>query len=449
MNTIQKRDLILNGNMNKVILTIAAPIMFNNLIQTVYNLTDTLFVSKIDDISVGAMTLVWPIIFFIMSLGLGISVGGSSIISQHVGADDYDSATDIAGQLITFSVIFSIILGCIGYLLAPSIVSILGATGDMYLAASTFLKIILLGMPTMFLMFAFNSIRQGFGDTMSPMIIGVLSVIFNIILDPIFIFVFDMGIAGAAYATVLARGVFAIIAIYRLFLPSNEHPIHISHLNLNIKLLKRILKIGLPSSIGQSTAALGFSVLNFFILTYGNDTITAFGIGNRVNSLILMPAMGVGNALIPIIGQNLGANNLERAKSAVKQSAILSTIFLSFGAVLMFNLSEYIISAFSSQENIVKLSVHYLHWISAALPLMGFFQILIGTFQGSGHTISAMFITMGRLWLLRIPLIIMFKNYSEFGSSGVWYAMVLSNGIICLIGFAIFKTGRWQQKIIK
>ncbi|MCT4663058.1 MAG: MATE family efflux transporter [Tissierellales bacterium] len=448
MNSSDKRQMILSGNMNKVLLTLAAPIMLNNLIQTIYNLTDTWFVGQIDEIYVGAITLVWPVIFFVMALGLGIAAGGSTLISQYIGSEDYDKATKISGQMIFFSIVFSIIFGILGYLLAPTLVSLFGAEDKIYHASTTFLKIILAGMPTMFLMFSYNSIRQGFGDTFKPMIIGGLSVGLNILLDPIFIFVFNLGIAGAAYATVLARGIFAIYAISTLFKSTSEHKLHINDLRPDRILLKEILRIGLPSSIGQSTAALGFSVLNFFIISYGDSTITAFGIGNRINSLVLMPAMGIGNALIPIIGQNLGADNLPRAKEAIKQSAILSTVFLVIGGCTIFLLSESIVRQFAESQHIVDLSTNYLHWISAGLPLMGFFQILIGVFQGSGHTKSAMIITMGRLWLVRIPLIILFKTFTAWESNGVWYAMVLSNAIICIVGFSIFKTGRWQKKII-
>jgi len=448
MNSVDKRQMILEGNINKVLLTLAAPIMLSNLIQTIYNLTDTWFVGKADEIYVGAITLVWPVIFFVMALGLGIAAGGSTLISQYVGSENYKKAVKVSGQMITFSVIFSIVFGIIGYFIAPSLVKLFGAQDKIYYAASSFLRIILAGMPTMFLMFAYTSIKQGFGDTFKPMIIGGLSVGLNIILDPIFIFVLDLGIEGAAIATVLARGIFSVYAIYTLFKKNSEHPLHLKDLYINKSVLKDIVKIGLPSSIGQSTAALGFSVLNFFIISYGDSTITAFGIGNRINSLVLMPAMGIGNALIPIIGQNLGADNIKRAKLAIRQSAILSTVFLAVGGSLIFIFSENIVRQFANSDSIVKLATNYLHWISAAIPLMGFFQIFIGVFQGSGHTKSAMLITMGRLWLLRIPMIIIFKNFTNWGSSGVWYAMVLSNAFICMVGFIIYKTGKWEEKVI-
>ncbi|MGF7057810.1 MATE family efflux transporter [Brassicibacter mesophilus] len=449
MDYLEKRDLILNGKMSRVILLLSGPIMLNNFIQTVYNLTDTFWVSRLGSTEVAAITLVWPVIFFVMSLGMGMSIAGTALISQYTGAHSLDEATDVAGQLLSFSIILSIILGALGAFFTPYIVSGMGGEGQLFDNATEFLRIMFMGLPTMFLFFIFSSIKQGQGDTITPMIYGALSVGLNIILDPIFIFIFDLGIAGAAIATIIARGIFSFYAIYRLFTKTTGIHLKISDLHLNKQVLLKIIKVGIPSSIGQSTAALGFIVLNMFIISFGKSTMAAFGIGNRINSLILMPAMGIGSALSTIVGQNLGAENIERAKKAVKTSVGLTTIFLVAGGILIFSTSSNIISLFNPDPEVFSQGTHYLRLISAALPFMGFFQIFIGTFQGSGHTFSAMVLMMGRLWGLRIPLILIFKTFTNLGTNSVWYAMVLSNGIICLVGYAIYSTGKWQKKVIR
>ncbi len=449
MEYSEKRDLILNGKMTKVIFTLSGPIMLNNLIQTIYNLTDTYFVSKLGDTQVAAVQFVWPVIFFMMSLGLGISIAGTSLISQYTGSDDTKNATKIAGQIISFSIIFSIILGIIGGMLAPKIVETMGGKGLLLENASSFLRIIFFGMPTMFIFFAFNSIKQGQGDTITPMKFGALSVGLNIALDPIFIFVLNLGVSGAAIATVLSRGIFCIYAVYTLFTKTDGIHLNKELLIINKDVLNKVIKIGLPSSIGQSTAAFGFTILNIFIYSFGESTMTAFAIGNRINSLVLMPAMGIGNALATIVGQNLGADNIKRAKNAVKTSAVLTTIFLLAGGSILFVFAEHLVDLFTDSPIVLSQGTYYMRLIGAAMPLMGFFQIFIGTFQGSGHTVSAMILMMGRLWGIRIPLIIIFKNHTNLGSNSVWYAMILSNAIICIVGFGIYLTGRWQKKVIK
>ncbi len=444
----KKRELILEGNMAKVILGLAGPIMLNNFIQTIYNLTDTFWVSQLGGTDLAAMTLVWPVIFFMMALGIGINIAGTSLISQYTGANRKKEATLVAGQLISFSFLFSFILGIIGFLFAHLIVSKMGGEGSLLNSAVQYLRIIFLGMPVMFIFMAFTGIKQGQGDTYTPMKFSAISVVLNMLLDPIFIFTFDLGISGAALATVLSRGLFSLYAIYTLFYQENGIKVKPHQLKIKTSLLSKILKIGMPSSIGQSTAALGFIFLNVFIISFGKSTLAAFGIGNRINSLVLMPAMGIGNALATIVGQNLGADQISRARKAVKTSTLMTTAFMVGGAIILYPLIPYIMNFFTDEREIVNQGINYLRLITLSLPLMGFFQIFIGTFQGSGHTIMAMIIMMGRLWALRMPMILLFKTYTDWGSNSVWYAMVLSNAITCLIGYAIYLTGSWEKKVI-
>ena len=283
----------------------------------------------------------------------------------------------------------------------------------------------------------------------TPMMIGGASVILNMILDPIFIFVWHMGISGAAIATVISQAIFAVYAVSLLFLKDSGIRIKGKDLKWDKAIVQKIIRVGLPSSIGQATTAFGFTILNVFLITFGETTLTAFAIGNRVSSLIMMPAMGIGSALATVVGQNLGAENVSRAKEAVKTSTLLTTTILVIGGLIMWPFSKAIVSAFATKAVVIESSTEYLKMIIISIPLMGFFQILVGTFQGSGHTMSAMVIMMGRLWGLRIPMVFALSKWSNFEPSSVWYAMILSNLIICVIGFLIYLTGNWQHQIIK
>ncbi|HAE41587.1 MAG TPA: MATE family efflux transporter [Clostridiales bacterium] len=445
-----KRNMILNGNMAYVILTLATPIMINNFIQTVYNIADTYWVSRIGDTQVAAITLVWPIIFLMISIGMGVSIAGTAIISQYIGAGLLKKAEIVAGQVISISFLISTGIGLFGAVFASSIVSAIGGTGELLSEAVGYLQVIFIGLPTMFLFFSFTAIKQGQGDTLTPMKYGAVSLLMNIILDPIFIFTFNLGIRGAAIATVLSRGIFALYAIYRLS-TTNDGSIRISKrlLKPNIKDSKTLLSIALPSSLGQATEAFGFTILTMFVLSFGESTVAAFGITNRINSLVLMPAMGIGNALATIVGQNLGADNIERSKQAVRTSALLSTGFLVTGGMLILLSADSIIGLFTNSSDVLSQGTYFLKLITLGLPLMGFYQIFIGTFQGSGHTVMAMIVMASRLWLFRIPLVIFLKSITELGEKSIWYAMILSNVLICLVAFVVYQSGRWQKKVIQ
>jgi putative MATE family efflux protein len=447
MDYVEKRKLILEGNINKVILSLATPIMLNNIIQTTYNLADTYWVSKMGDIQVGATAFVWPVIYLVISLGMGINVAGTALISQYIGANEKEKGRDVAGQIVSFALIFSLVLVLIGYGFTPNIVRFMGAEGELFENSKIYLSVMFFDIPFLFITSIFTAIRQAQGDTVIPMIINAGGAVLNIILDPIFIFTFNMGIAGAAIATVLSKAVFTIYIAFALFKKNDGIYLTYNHLKIKPKLLKKILKVGVPSSLGQSGEALGFIVLNMFIVSFGDDVITAFGLGNRINSIFMMPAMGIGGSLASIVGQNMGAGNMDRVKKAFKSANIMSVSILIVGGIIMFFTSTQLLSLFSKSPNILKEGSYYLKILAIASPLMGIFQVCVGTFQGSGHTLYVMIMELTRLWLIRIPLIVIFKNYTNFGSASVWYAMVISNLVICIIGILLYRSGKWQKKV--
>ena len=446
----KKSELILKGPILKAILTLSLPIMISNLIQTIYNLTDTYFVSKLGTSQMAAMQITFPIIFLMISLGAGLSVGGIALISQYVGAKRIEDAKRVAGQLVTASLIISVFVSIIGFLFAERLLIIMNAEGDLLKYATQFTRIMFLGAPTMFITFAFNGMKQGQGDMITPMLVSGGSVILNIILDPIFIFVFDWGIQGAAAATVLSRGLFNILALYLIF--SKKHntlKIERKDLKLNKEYLGKIAEVGAPAAFGQGTTALGFAVMNAFIISYGETIVTAFAIGNRWNSLILMPAMGIGGALSTIIGQNIGAGNVKRASKAFFTSIMFSTSIMIAGGFIMWFFTKGLVQIFTDDVFIIKEASAYLKLIIMTLPVVGMFSCLTGLFQGSGHTLSAMFISMGRLWLLRIPMILLLRVLNIQDATYIWYAMILSNVIIVSIGLIMYSTGKWKVPVIK
>lgn len=445
-----RSEMILKGSITKTILTLSLPIMASNLIQTFYNLTDTFFVSKLGTSQMAAMQVTFPLIFLLISLGAGLSVGGIALISQYIGAGDRKDARMVAGQLLTASFIGSIFVAVVGFALSEHILRLMNAEGDLLKHATTFLRIMFLGAPTMFITFAFNGIKQGEGNTFTPMLISSFSVILNIALDPLFIFVFDLGIGGAAMATVLSRAIFNVVAIFILF--SKKHDtlgLQVKDLKPNLQFLEQIISVGMPAALGQATTSIGFAVMNSFIITYGDSIVAAFAIGNRISGLIFMPAMGIGGALATIIGQNIGAGQLKRANQAFLSSVGLASAIMVAGAAVMFFFTDGLVGIFSDDPYIINEGSYYLKMILITIPLFGFFNCLTGLFQGSGHTISAMVINMGRLWFLRIPMILMLDHFNMHNPKYIWYAMVLSNFIIVFVGLAMYLTGRWKRPVIK
>lgn len=450
MKDKSKKELILNGNMYKAIIALAFPIMINNLIQTLYNLADALWVNKLGSVEFAATSFVWPVIYLFISIGFGIFIAGTSILSQLVGSDRNKLANEYSAQLVAISMILSVIFSALGFLLTPYIVKFMGATGRFYDLSTTYLKWSLLDLPFMFLFFNINSIMSAEGNTVTPTILSAISALLNAILDPIFIFTLDLGIAGAAIATIISKIIIAVVGIYVVKKKDSLIRPDFRNFKFDKEKIRKILKVALPSSVGQSGSALGFIILNRFIASYGTSTVAAYGMVNRITSLITQATAGIGAGLTTIIGQNIGASKFDRVIEAFRKALVFTWTMGITGCVLIIMNNEFIIDLFMGGRQDIDIIVQaseYLNYSALFIPLMGMFGVLQGLFQGSGHTRYSMYMEVSRLWFVRLPMIIFFKNYTDLGSTGIWIAMSVSNLIVCIYGYLIYKTDRWKNRL--
>lgn len=447
-----KSELIQNGDVYKVLLTLSIPIMINSIIQTLYNLVDGVWVSRISSVHFAAVSFVSPINFLFIALGMGLSVAGTSLLSQLLGAGRFKDAKEYTSQLMAASFFLSVVFVIIGVATSSYIIRYMGGEGYFADLSNTYLRISFLDLPFMFLYFNVNSIMNSQGNTVTPTILSAISALINVVLDPIFIFTFDMGIAGAAWATVLSRIVLALLGIRAVFKEDNYLKPTFRGFKADKNILMEIVRVGLPASIGQAGASVGFMFLNGFIVSYGTATIAAFGMVNRITSLVIQPAMGVGAALTAVVGQNLGARRSDRATESFKEASKLALYIGVIGGVLMFVFNEQIVNFFiqsKDEPEVIMQGMTYMKYIAFSMPLMGIFSVLQGIFQGSGNTKYSMAMEIGRLWAVRLPMILIFKNFSDFGPSGIWFSMSFSNLIVCIYGLWVYKVHGWNRKAIK
>lgn len=446
---LSKEQLILKGPLTTAILTLALPIMLNNLIASLYNLGDAYWVAKLGDLEVATINFVWPVSFLTFSIAMGISVAGSTMVAQFIGANNEKAARTTAQQLYIFGVLFGLFSSVLGWLVSPAVIRLMNATGPLYDNSVLYLRILFIEMPFLFLMNIFFSLNQATGDTVTPTAVNGASAILNILIDPIFIFVLDMGIAGAAWATVLSKVPFALYGVYRL--STKEGPTHIKLFDLRIDKdkMSELIRIGAPASLGTSGMALGFMVLFSMFASFGTDALTAVSIGNRLNGLAFMPAIGIGAALSTITGQNLGAGNVPRIREAFRRSLLLSTILLAFTCGILGFFPRPLLGIFSQTPGVLNMGSTYLRTLALTTWTIGFFNCALALFNGSGHTKFSMFLEAGRLWLLRMPLILLLSDFLGMGVDGIWYSVGLSNVIAASIAFALTFTGIWKKPNVK
>ena len=445
--------MVLEGNLYKGLLILSLPIIFNNFMMTLYNLVDSYWVGKISntDLEVGAVGGVFPVTHMIIAFGMGIYVTGVALMSQNIGADNKKQANFIASQSFGFAMMLGIVMMIGGLFLIPNIVGgMMGFKGETYQLGVDYLSILFFEIPFIFGLLIFSGMRQAYGDTITPVIFTVGSVILNIILDPIFIINMDMGVKGAAFATVLSKAVIVPFWLFIAFFDKKSIHLNLKDMLPDPKTIKKIVKIAIPASFGQSINAAGFVVLQVFVYGYGAATLSAFTITNRINSLAMMPAMGVGSALAFYIGQNIGNQNYERARKAFRACITMTIGFGLFGMIfmLMDSTGDFMIKLFLKEEETIHLAGYFITFVAFNIPLMGIFQSLMGVFQGSGKTGYGFILTVSRLWVVRIPMIYILQRYTDIGSITLYIAMITSNVIIITIGFILYYKGDWEKRII-
>ncbi len=448
-----KQPQLTEGPILRTLFRLAWPIMLSNFAQTLYNLIDALWLGRLGKEALAAPTLAWPIISLMISIGAGLGVAGTALVAQYTGAKAHGEAEHAAGQAFLFLLAAGVLLGLGGFLATGPILRLMGPEPEVFLLAKGYMQIIFASLPTMFLFFAFNALLQGWGDTMTPMKLSFASVGLNILLDPLLIFGFGpfprWEVAGAAAATALSRGLLAGYAAWLLFSGRVGIQLRLRALVPELRMLLKLVRIGLPASVGQSGTALGFSVLMGIVARFGTATIGAFGIGQRVIGLAMMPAIGLGQATTTMVGQNLGGEEPQRAETTAW--AGLGAIFaiLAAAGILAFALRHEFVRAFIADPEVIAHGAELFQIVALTLPFVGALQVIIGAYQGAGKTMYSMFFSLFRLWGLRIPLAYWLGEGLGWGSRGIWWAMNLSNLGAALLAFGFFLTGNWKERLIR
>ncbi|RLF80988.1 MATE family efflux transporter [Thermococci archaeon] len=445
------RQEIVEGNIEKTILKLAYPLIINNMVQVLYNLTDTFWLGRLGTEELSAPGTAWPLVWFFMSIGMGFATAGFAFVSQYIGAKDYEKANKAAGALYSLMMFFALLVALFGLLIAPFALKFMKVTPEVYPYALGYIRVIFIGIPFSFTLFAFNFLLRAVGDTKTPVKINMFTVFLNIVLDPLLIFGWSgfprLGVIGAAVATMFSNSVGSLIGGYMLF--KEKVGIHLTLENLRPQwdFYAKIFRVGLPSSVGFSTDAFGFVVLTRIIYIYGTVAFATYTIGNRLTNFMFAIANGISQAMGTMVGQNVGAEKYERAKKIAEKAMLTNLIILTIGTAIVVVFRAQIFGFFIKDGRVLAESAKFVRYFAFSLPFFGIFSAVSNVFQSSGHTKKSMLLGMIRLWVLRIPLAYNLGRLMA-DTTGVWLGMGLSNFLAALIGFIWFLKGSWMKRII-
>ena len=446
----QKTRLITEGPIVKSLFLIAWPIVFANTLHTAYQLIDTFWVGRLGAPAVAAVSVSFPMLFFLLGFGFGLSIAASVFVAQFAGARRHEMVNHVTAQTILMVVVISLLLSVVGYYTAPSVLRLIGIGPDIFADTIRYLRISYIGLIFSYGFILFQSILRGIGEVRFPLYVIIATVLLNAILDPLFIFgwgpVPGFGVSGAAYATLITQGIAAVVGIGVLF--GGRYGIRLKAADFipDWRFIHEAVKVALPASIEQTTRTLGSIMLTFLATGFGTVSLATLGLGMRIMSFVFIPAFGLGMATTTLVGQNIGAGNILRAEQAARLSGWVGFWSLNVFAVLFYLFAEPLVRLFvPADEALVASGVEFVSIATISFGVIGAQQALLGAFRGAGGTMSAMAISLVTQWILQFPVSYILCMHTPLGVAGIWWGFPIANIIATILTVIWFQYGTWQD----
>ncbi|MCT4633841.1 MAG: MATE family efflux transporter [Firmicutes bacterium] len=436
---------------SKLIIRLSIPATIGMIINALYNVVDTIFIGRgVNSLAIGALAICFPIQMILSSLAQMVGIGSASIISRSLGEKNKSYADEIAGNSIILILMINILFSTIGLIFLDPILSLFGSTTEILPYAQDYMKIIFLGNIYYGLVVSYNNIIRSEGKAKTSMALVMIGTGLNVILDPIFIFGFKMGIQGAAIATILSQFITLIFVLNYIVRGNSSLNIKFENLKLNVKNSKEIMKIGVPSFVRQVGGSVLAIVVNNSLKFYGgNIAISAFGIANRVLMFIFMPMFGIVQSLQPIVGFNYGAKKYDRVKEATLLSIKTIIVLSSIGWLIIQLFSPYIIRIFTPDIQVIPTGILIIKTITFAIPVVGIQIIGTTIFQALGKSKPAMILSLLRQFIMLIPMILILPLLMDNGVFGIAVSYPISDVISTVISlFLIRHEFREMDKIM-
>lgn len=433
MKTQNRSEMLTNEKIGALLIKLSLPAIVSMFVHAAYNTVDMIFIGRWGGtLGIGAISVVLPIVFLITAVTQTIGIGGASLISRQLGAKDLKGAGLTLGNMILLSILLGVMTQLVGIFTLVPLLRAYGTTEALVPLASQYFQIILLSGPFMtFSMIANNAVRAE-GNAKMAMLTIMASVILNIILDPIFIFVLKMGIRGAAIASVISMVFTSIVMLVYLVTGRSEIPISRDILRLKFATIKEMLSVGASTFVRVGSMSLMVAILNHTLSDYGGETgIATFGVIFRLLLFIFMPITGLTMGLQPVVGFNYGAGQFSRVRQSIILTIIASTIIATIGFFIVFLFPETIMKIFSKDPKLVAAGKDALRICMIFLPLTGSQAVGAAFFQSLGKAMPALLLSLSRQVLVLIPLILILPHF--LGLYGIWVSFPVADLITFII----------------
>ena len=432
--------------MLRLILSMSLPTMFSMIIQAMYNIVDSVFVSSLGQDALTALSLAYPLQLMTISVAVGTGVGINSFISRRLGEKNQELANNGAANGIFISIISWLVFLLVGIFLTVPFFKLFNPTPGVMKYGVDYTSIILIFSVGVMVEIAIEKVLQATGNMIFPMIFQLIGAVSNIVLDPLFIFGIGpfsrMEVAGAAVATVIGQILAMLFAIYIFFFKKHAVQVHVRNFKPSLKIIKNIYAVGFPSIIMQSISSVLVVGLNAILMGFSEAAVSVHGIYYKMQSFVFMPVFGLNQGLMPIMGYNFGAKNKDRLHSAIRYGCIIAAFIMLCGTVIFWFFPAKILSLFNANDDILNMGIKAMRFISLSFLPAAIDIIFSTTFQAVGKGFSSMILSLLRQLVFILPAALVLSN---FGVNAVWFAYPIAEVGALIV--AIFLYTRINKKV--
>lgn len=437
------------GSINRAIFMLSVPMVLEMVMESLFAIVDVFFVGKLGVNAVATVGLTESVITLIYSVAMGLSMAATALVARRVGEKKADQAAHTGIQVVYVGLLFSTIVGAIGAIYAKDILRLMGADEVLIAENYMYTRIMMGSNVVIVLLFLINGIFRGAGDASVAMRSLWLANGMNIILCPTLIYGFGpipaLGLTGAALATTIGRGIGVLYQLYHLFKGKGIIKVLPKHCRVDVPIIKNIISVATGGTLQLWINSASWIFLVRIVSKFGSDAVAGYTIGVRIIIFTILPAFGMANAAATLVGQNLGAQQPDRAERSVWKAAKYNMLFLGIIAVIFFSLAHPIVGIFTNKPDVVNYGVLCLRYISLGYIFYGLGMVLIQSFNGAGDTKTPTIINIFGFWLFQIPLAYLLSITFNLGPTGVFLAVPIAESAIAIAAIILFKKGTWKK----
>ena len=430
-----KENIMGREGITPLLFRISLPLMISMLVQALYNIVDSMFVARLSETALTAVSLAFPLQNLLIAFGVGTGVGMASFLSRKLGERDEESATKVAGNGISIASITWAVFAVLGLTVAKPFLNLFSDDAELLGLSTGYSEIVMVFSLFMFLSMMNERILQGTGDSFSSMLSQMTGAITNIILDPIFIFTLGFGVNGAAVATVIGQGVGCAVSFICVIRNKFIH-IEPRHLKIEKRMVKAIYAVGAPTIITNSIGTVMIGAINAILISFSTTAVSIFSVYFKLQSFVFMPIFGLSSGMVPIIAYNYGARKRKRVTETIWKGTFIASVIMVLGTLAFNFFPRELLSLFSATEEMYRIGIPALKMISLCFVPAAISIGLGSSFQATGYGVGTMIVSICRQLMVLIPVAYILSKF--LGINGVWLSFIVAEIIGLVVSIAIY-----------